>query len=437
MEEKISQQVISFINASPSAFHAVENMKTILNDRGFKELNEETSWDVLPGGSYYTTRNHSSLIAFKVGNTLNHYQYQIVASHSDSPTFKVKGHGTLEVRGKYTQLNTEPYGGMIFSSWFDKPLSIAGRVMIQNCGKIEERLINIDRDLTMIPHVAIHMDRTANDGAKYNPQIDLLPLLGGVETPSDALEQLIAKELCVDPTTIMSHDLYLYNRTHPSFWGYNNDYMSSRQIDNLECGYTTLLGFLESNNENTIQVYGCFDNEEVGSSTKQGAGSTMLYDTLRRIHHSLGKSDDEFYKALASSFMVSADNAHAVHPNHPEKTEQKNCVFMNEGIVIKTNANQAYTTDAISMAITKQLCLQANVPFQIFANRSDVRGGSTLGNVSSTKVSINSVDIGLAQLAMHSAYETAGVKDVTYMVKFIQEFFNNTMIKEGNGYFIK
>ena len=339
------------------------------------------------------------------------------------------------MRGKYTQLNTEGYGGMLCSTWLDRPLSIAGRVLVRDQDCYKSQLINIDRDLVLIPNVAIHMNRNANDGVTYNKQVDMLPLFGGSETKAGDFKKLIAEYLNVKVEDIYGSDLYLYNRMQPSVWGAHEEFISSPQLDDLQCAYTSLQGFLKGNNEKSINVIACFDNEEVGSGTKQGAGSTFLYDTLYRLNKSLGKTDEDFYRALASSFMLSADNAHAVHPNHPEKTDVQNCVYMNEGVVIKSHAGQKYTSDAVSIAIFKGLCEKANVPVQFFSNRSDVLGGSTLGNIAMAQVSMNSVDIGLPQLAMHSSYETAGIKDTYYMIQVMEEFFNSHIEKISSNEF--
>lgn len=425
MKKQVSQELLSFLKQSPSCFHAIEQMKTMLVQAGYEELQEAKAWKLEAGGLYFTTRNTSSILAFQVGTDLEQYSFNIASSHSDSPTFKVKEDAELEVRGKYTQLNTEGYGGMLCATWFDRPLSIAGRVMIKNGTSFETKLVNIDRDLLLIPNVAIHMNREVNDGMKYNKQIDTLPLFSGPLAKPGDFDALIASTVGVDKDAILGKDLYLYNRCEPSIWGAHEEYISAPKLDDLQCAFTSLKGFLKAKQSKSINVFVCFDNEEVGSATKQGAGSTFLYDSLQRINHGLGKDQEAYYQALASSFMLSADNAHALHPNHPEKTDAKNCVYMNEGIVIKYNANQKYTSDAVSTAIFKSYCDACGVAYQSFANRSDVVGGSTLGNVSSTKVSIHTVDIGLAQLAMHSSYETAGMDDTLAMIQVMEEFFNS------------
>ena len=432
MYKEISQELLSFLQKSPTAFHAVDNIRNELVNHGYQELLEGKTWKVIPGGKYFVTRNNSSIIALNIGTKLDDYSFNVAASHSDYPTFKIKENAEIEVKGKYTQLNTEGYGGMLCATWFDRPLSIAGRVLVKDGDRFVTRLLDFDRDLVLIPNMAIHMNRAVNDGYSYNKQIDMLPLFGGSDTKPGDLKKLMAQELGVEEKDIYGSDLYLYNRTAPSIWGAHEEFISSQHLDDLQCGFTSLKGFLKGNNEQSINVYACFDNEEVGSGTKQGAASTFLYDVLHRINASLGKDEEDYFRALASSFMLSADNAHAVHPNHPGKTDVGNCVYMNEGIVVKSHAGQKYTSDAVSIAIFRELCERAQVPVQFFANRSDEAGGSTLGNIAMAQVSMNSVDIGLPQLAMHSTYETAGIKDTYYMIQVMEEFFNSHIQEESS-----
>lgn len=424
MYKKISQEMMGFLKGCPTAFHAVEKIGKELEKNGYKKLREKEQWKINLGGKYYVTRNDSSIIAFQIGTKLEDYSFYIAASHSDFPTFKVKENAEIEIRKKYLQLNTEGYGGMICATWFDRPLSAAGRVIVKEVNSFTTKLVNIDRDLMIIPSMAIHMNRAVNDGYAYNKQVDMLPLFGGGESKKGDFKKLIAEAAGVLEEAVYGSDIYLYNRQEPSVWGAKEEFISSQHLDDLQCAYASLKGFLEGQQEKSVNVYACFDNEEVGSGTKQGAGSTFLYDILRRINMGLGKSEEDYYRAVAGSFMLSADNAHAVHPNHPEKTDIENCVYINEGIVVKSHAGQKYTSDAVSIALFRDICEKANVPIQFFANRSDEAGGSTLGNISSQKVSINAVDIGLPQLAMHSAYETAGVKDTYYMIKAMKQFFS-------------
>lgn len=430
MYKEISKGMLEFIKKSPSVFHAIEAIKNELEKEGFEELSESKKWNLERGKKYYVTRNYSSIIAFKIGENVEDYSFNIVASHSDSPSFKIKDNYKIESNNKYIQLNTEKYGGMIYSTWFDRPLSVSGRIVIKNEDNIETRLVNIDRDLVIIPNIAIHMNKDVNSSMKYNEQVDLLPLYGSMKD-IDSFMDVVSEYAGVDKESILSSDLFLYNRMEPSIWGGSEEFISSSKLDNLQCAYATLKGFINGNNTKSINVYCCFDNEEVGSETKQGASSTFLEDVLKRINNNLGKTNEDYLCALASSFMISADNAHAVHPNHPEKSDPINRVYMNEGIVIKHNANQKYTTDAVSSAVFQSLCQASNVPYQHYTNRSDMAGGSTLGNIASLNVSVNTVDIGLAQLAMHSSYETSGIMDTYFMVKVIEEFFNSHFTATG------
>lgn len=428
------EELFQFIENSPSCFHAIETIRKKLNAEGFIELVEGRSWQIEKGKKYYVTRNLSSIIAFKIPeNDLKNFH--IVASHSDSPTFKIKENAEIEVNNKYVKLNTEKYGGMICSTWFDRPLSIAGRILVKEGNVVKTHLVNIDKDLVIIPNLAIHMNRSVNDGYKYNAQIDMLPLYGD-NTSKGSLMKTVAQSVGVEEDSILGTDLFLYNRMRGTKIGANSEYISSPRLDDLECAYASLSAFLSETNSNSASVYCVFDNEEVGSGTKQGADSTLLYDVLRRINMCLGNSEEDYYKLIASSFMVSADNAHALHPNYSDKSDPTNKVYMNDGIVIKYNANQKYTTDAVSASIFKSICDSVNVPYQTFTNRSDILGGSTLGNISNAHVSLNTIDIGLAQLAMHSTYETAGAKDVTYLIDAIKAFYNTSIEQVEDGQYI-
>ena len=396
-------------------------MKDILLAEGFAQLREEDKWEIVNGGKYFVTRNDSSIVAFTIPET-GAFGYRIMASHSDSPTFKIKENPEMEVDKKYVKLNVERYGGMLCAPWFDRPLSVAGRVIVKEGDAFVTKFVDVDRDLLMIPNLAIHMNREVNDGYKYNAQVDMLPLYGDISS-KDTFMKSIAEAAGVKEEDILGHDIFLYNRVKGSIWGANEEFVSSSRLDDLQCAFSSLQGFLKGEKKEYAAVHCVLDNEEVGSGTKQGADSTFLYDTLVRINECLGLSYEEYLRALAKSFMLSADNAHAVHPNHKEVADPVNRPYMNEGIVIKHSANQKYCTDGVSAAVFKDLCREAGVPFQTFTNRSDMLGGSTLGNISNTKVALNAVDIGLPQLAMHSPYETAGVKDTYYLIQAAEKFF--------------
>lgn len=437
MYRQLSQEMLQFLKESPTAFHAVERIQKELESHGYKRLRESEKWEVKPGGSYYVTRNDSSLIAMHAGTELSDYSFNIAASHSDFPVFKLKENAEIEVRKKYLQLNTEGYGGMLPATWFDRPLSVAGRVILKEDNRFVTKLINIDRDFVLIPSLAIHMNRDAADGIKFNKQVDMLPLFGTQNIQKGELKKLLCKELGAAPESFYGSDLYLYNRQEPSIWGAGEEFISSPHLDDMQCAFACLKGFLAGENSRSVNVFACFDNEETGSGTKQGAGSTFLQDVLQRINKGLGKNREDYQRAVSCSFMLSADNAHAVHPNHPEKTDETNCVYMNEGIVVKSHAGAKYTSDAVSIALFRSLCEQAGVPVQFFANRSDQQGGSTLGNILTGKVSVNAVDIGLPQLAMHSAYETAGIRDTYYLVKAAEEFFDSHFCERDGGFCIE
>lgn len=421
MYQKTAEELLEFIEKSPSCFHAVANMKGILAAEGFRELREDEKWEIEKGGRYFVTRNNSSIIAFTIPEK-GIEGCRIMASHSDSPSFKIKENPEMEVDKKYVKLNVERYGGMICAPWFDRPLSVAGRVVVKENGEFAEKLVDVDRDLLMIPNLAIHMNREVNDGYKYNAQVDMLPLYGGISAKGTFMKT-IAEAAGVKEEAILGHDLFLYNRVPGTVWGAEGEFVSSSRLDDLQCAFSSLQGFLRGKKEEYVAVHCVLDNEEVGSGTKQGAASTFLYDTLVRVNECMGLSYEEYLRSLAKSFMISADNAHAVHPNHKEVADPVNRPYMNEGIVIKHSANQKYCTDAVSAAMFKDLCKEADVPYQNFTNRSDILGGSTLGNISNTKVALNAVDIGLPQLAMHSPYETAGVKDTWYLVQAAEKFF--------------
>lgn len=440
MYQKNAEKLLDFINRSPSCFHVIDNMKQELAAAGFRELKEGDAWQLTAGGAYYVTRNDSAVIAFRVPASGRVQGYQIVASHSDSPVFKVKESPEVEAEGCYVKLNVEKYGGMILSTWLDRPLSVAGRILVRSGdGRLETRLVHLDRDLLMIPNLAPHMNPDVNNGYKYNLKTDMMPVLGalpaaGSDGAKPSLAALVAAEAGVDPADIFTTDLYLYNRQKGTLWGADSEFLASPKLDDLECAYGSLQGILQASGASEkVAVHCVLDNEEVGSGTKQGAAGTLLVDTLKRINTALGGSEEDYLRAVAGSFMISADNAHAVHPNRGDIADSVNRPKMNGGIVIKYSGNQKYSSDAVSAAVLKMLCEKAEVPVQVYTNRSDIAGGETLGNISTTQVSVNSVDIGLPQLAMHSSYESAGVKDITYLMELAKTFFDSTLETDGCG----
>ena len=418
--------MMDFIRRSPTAFHAVANLREILEGQGYSPLNECEPWKLVPGGRYCVTRNQSSIIAFRIPKgDFNHFQ--LVASHSDSPCFKLKPSAGRDSNG-YAILNVEKYGGMIMQTWFDRPLSIAGRAVVRTVEGIGTRLVCLDRDLALIPNLPIHFNRAVNDGVKLNPQVDMLPVIGEAGTDYMAL---VSDALGVDGADILGCDLYLVNRDEPKRWGAKGEYIASPRLDDLECAYASIRALLDAKPSDHVDMVCVFDNEEVGSGTRQGADSTFLSEVTRRIVATLGGGDYE--TALARSMMLSADNAHGVHPNHPEKYDENNRVALNGGVVVKFNAAQKYTSDGVSQAVFEEICRRADVPVQRFANRSDIPGGSTLGNIANTHASMITVDIGLAQLSMHAANESAGVHDLAHMIRAMRAFHETEVVILGDG----
>ncbi len=422
---KVVRDLLGFIQKSPSVYHVVENIKCSLSEQGFLELKENENWKITEGQGYYVVRNDSSVIAFRMPER-SAKGFHVVATHSDSPTFKVKESAEMSVEDKYIKLNIEKYGGMILSTWLDRPLSVAGRLVVKGEeGPPVVKLVNVDKDLLVIPNVAIHMNRDMNKGFEYNPQVDMLPLvaLGSKGDSKDLLKKELAKAAEVKEKDILTHDLFLYVREQGRILGADEEFVLSPKLDDLQCAYTSLQAFMQKKPQNYVNVLAVFDNEEVGSGTAQGADSTFLQDVLQRIGEGLGYNHSQYCQMVAESFLISADNAHAVHPNHPEKADPTNRPYIGGGIVIKYHGSQRYTTDAVSAAKMKLLCDKAKTKYQIYTNRSDVAGGSTLGNISTSHVSLSSVDVGLPQLAMHSAVETAGCKDTADAIKIFGVFF--------------
>ena len=423
-----AEQLMDLIEQSPSRYHATANLKNRLTAEGYTALAEDAAWDVRPGGRYVVTRNDSSLLAFRVpeGGVTG---FALAAAHSDSPTFQIKEHAE-KLSARCTVLDTEKYGGMLMNTWFDRPLSVAGRIIVERDGKLEARLADVDRDLMIIPSVAIHMNRAANDGVKLLANVDTFPLLG---CGAQDLRAIVAEAAGVATEQILGHDLFLYLRGRGSVLGAEGELIGSPKLDDLACAFALTEGFLQSSPSGAIPVLAVFDNEEVGSETKQGAASNFLRDTLRRLTLALGKTEEDYLRWCAGSFLVSADNAHAQHPNHPEFADAQNTPYLNGGIVVKFNANQRYATDAVSAAAFRLLCRETGEQTQTYANRSDLPGGSTLGSISDTRVAVPTVDIGLAQLAMHASYETAGAADTAYMVQALTAFFRRSLTMSGDG----
>lgn len=426
MNERI-RNLCDFLNASHSNYHAVAYLENLLKTEGYTRLSEGGDWALASGGKYYVTRGGTAILAFRIPAAAPS-GFLLSASHSDRPCFKVKENG--ELVGAYTRLAVERYGGQILSTWLDRPLSMAGRVMVETENGLESRLIDIDRDLLLIPNVAIHMNRQVNDGYKWNPAVDMLPLMGG----KDAKGRLNALLEEAAGGKILGHDLFLYIREKARIWGLDNEYISSAALDDLECAWGCTQGFLRAEESSAIPVLCVFDNEEVGSSSRQGACSTLLMDTLEQICESRGLNQRQM---LAQSFMVSADNGHALHPNHPELADPTNAPILGDGVVVKFNATLKYCTDGFSAALFRKVCQKAGVKHQTYYNRADIAGGSTLGNLSQQKVSIPTVDVGLPQLAMHSCYETGAVADAMALEDAMTAYYGSTLEISGDNYILK
>ena len=422
---KNTKSLISFIEKSPSPFHVVNNFKSILDEKSFIQLHENKPFSLEWGKSYYISRNNSAIIAFTVPEK-EIDKLAICAAHTDSPTFKVKPNPEVKaVNGDYTCLNVEPYGGNLLHPWFDRPLSIAGRVFLDKNGEREEVLVDFDKDLVSIVSLAIHQNRDVNNGVKLNVQKELCPLFATGFSAS-SFKTYLAKHLNIVDADILDYDLFLYNRNKGSIWGANDEFFSIGKIDDLACAYAAMDALINTNvNNDTLPMACLFDNEEVGSSSNQGALSDFLYNTLDRICLSLDISKEKFYMILSNSYVLSADNGHAVHPNYVEKSDITNHPALNKGVLLKYSGNLKYTTDGSTGALVKQLCKNNGIPVQVFANNSNVPGGSTLGNLSIQQVGIKTADIGLAQLAMHSPYESAGTEDLTHMINLLKAFFKN------------
>ena len=427
-EESINKLLLDLFNNSYNEYFAISNIKKLLDENGFICLLENEKYEISLGKSYYILRDGSSIIAFKVPEKLDELYFKIVASHSDSPVLKIKENPTVIENG-YNKLKVEKYGGMIVSSWLDKPLGIAGRVCYKNGNAITTRLVNFPTNL-IIPNVAIHQNRDINNGFIYNPQTDLLPILG---LGNNNLFKELLDSTRKNEEEILSYDLNLYNKEKAVLGGINNEFIYSPKEDNLVSAYISILSLISSISHDGISLGVVFNNEEVGSSSLNGADSDFLATNLKRISKSLGFSNDELSRALVKSYLVSLDNAHAIHPNHPEMSDNKNNCLINEGVVIKHNSNMLYTSEAISSAIIKLIASKENISLQTFFNRADARGGSTLGNISLTHVSIRSVDLGIPQLAMHSNYEVMGSKDTINAYKLLKALFNSKIKIEGEN----
>lgn len=415
--------MLHYIQKSPDCFHAVRNLETMLEEAGYVRLSEG-GWELEAGGKYYVSRSGSSLLAFRIPDQTPK-GFLITASHSDSPCFRLRDHAVLP--GTYTRLSAERYGGMIHASWVDRPLSIAGRLLVKQGRCIESRLVDMEKDMVLIPNVAIHLNREVNNGTKYDPARDLIPLYGNADAKDHFHEELAEKAGC-QPEEILAADLFVYNNQPGVVWGPEGEFVSSPRLDDLACVYTCAQGFLMAREREFVPVLAVFDNEEIGSGTKQGAESMFLPDCLQAICEALGLTAADYRRMLTQSMMLSCDNGHGVHPNHPELADFKEAPVLGGGVVIKHSPR--YATDGVSTAVFAEICAGAKIPVQHYSNRPDQMGGGTLGNIADTKVGISTVDIGMAQLAMHSSFETAGSKDVEAMVRAVQAFYSTSLTVE-------
>lgn len=427
--KKFVENMLDFIYESPTQFNAVAVSAEMLEKNGFEKLNPKENWKLEVGKKYYTTKNSSALVAFKVNSDeIEKEGFRIIGSHTDSPGFRIKPNAEMESCGAYLKLNTEGYGGMILSTWLDRPLAMAGRVFLrgENPFKPVEKIVNINKPVCIIPNLAIHMNRSINDGYKYNKQTDMLPLVGLINKQLEKdnyMVKLLASELNVEIEEIIDFDIFLYEYEKGCFTGANEEFISTGRLDNLSMYYSSVEALLDSDSKSGISIAVGFDNEEVGSSTKQGADSNMLLNILERICISLGKDRQQFFEAIENSFIISSDLAHAVHPNVNGMADPTNRPVMGKGPVIKVHAGQAYTSDGYSISVYKEICRECGVEYQEFVNKSDQRGGSTIGPISSTHIEIPSVDIGAPILSMHSIRELGCSEDFYNTYKTFVKFY--------------
>ena len=427
--QKYAQDLIDFIYNSPSPYHVVKNTKDILIKKGFSELKLTDKWKLEKGKKHFVCQNNTSLFAFIVGlEEIEDNGFKIIAAHTDSPSFKIKPSPEISVENKYVKFNTEVYGGPILNTWLDRPLSIAGRVSVKSDDILNPKsyLVNINQPIITIPNLPIHFNRKVNVGIELNKQVDMLPVTAVINeeiNTKDILLNRISKEINVPKEDILEVDLNLYDFTKGSIIGMNNEFISSGKLDDLAMVHSGLTAFAEALPSKATNVLALFDNEEVGSRSKQGAGSPILKDILTRIVAVQHKNEEDIQRAIYNSFMISADMAHALHPNRPEKHDPVTRPVINGGPAIKIEGNQKYTTDSDSGAVFEMICKKANIPYQKFVNRSDMRGGGTLGNVSAGQLAIRSVDVGNPMWAMHSVRETSGVDDHTFITNAFRCFY--------------
>jgi aspartyl aminopeptidase len=430
-ELEFAHELLNFIELSPSSFHAVQSVKNKLLTQGFIELDPKNKWLLIPGGKYFITRNQSALIAFVVGQgEPETYGLRLIGAHTDSPGFRVKPFPEIATEGHFVKLNVETYGGPILNTWLDRPLSLAGQIILRGESAVTPQtiLFRSTHPLLVIPNLAIHMNRKINEGIELNKQKDMLPLMTQITDnlqKDNILLNYLADTLKCSPADILDFDLFLHEFEKGCLTGLQEEFISSSRLDDLAMVHAGTWALINAKPARMTQVLALFDHEECGSTSKQGAASPFLSHTLERIVWALKKNRESYFQALANSFLISADMAHALHPNAAEKHDPVNRPILNGGPVIKISANQRYTSDGNSAAVFKSLCEMTGVPVQKFVNRSDERGGSTIGPISSTHLDIRSVDVGNPVLAMHSVRELGGVKDHLAMAKVFLTFYEN------------
>lgn len=433
MKNQLNDELIAFLNESHNEYLAANAIRNILSESGFKEIKENETWNLKENSKYFFLRNGNSLVAFITPYRLNKsdFYYKIISSHLDSPALKLKENPAVSINF-YEKWKVEVYGGLINSTYVDRPLGLAGRLIVKTKYGLETRIVDTKKAVAIIPNVAIHQIRNINNGFIYNPQVDLLPLAGTSEK-AHYFDEIVSSFL-KDDEEIVSYDLYLYNFDRAQYVGFNDDLICGQKEDDLSSAFLSLKALIDSEtnyNESGIKIAAFFNNEETGSLSFSGADSDLLKSTLRRIALSFNAKESEYFAAIKKSFVLSADNGHAIHPNHPEMSDDKNLCLLNKGILLKFNSNMAYTSDAFTSAFVKTLCKDNNIPYQVFFNRSDVRGGSTLGNISISQESILTADIGMPQLAMHSSFETIGSEDTKHMFNLMSSFYK-TVFKIDN-----